>query len=170
MIYIEILYLTDDLLKNFRNCFQDKNFPALFWGNNKVCTNRISTHLWCPVHIYFGVHCINKYLCIYLYITAQKMKFSIKDFFSKCDQIRSSMQQKLFQIFFTTRSWSFWKKKHRKGTAKATLKTEKICILYIYREYLFYLQSNGSSSFLRKCINFVERRLKFSHFEGRIIP
>ena len=26
------------------------------------------------------------------YITAQKMKFSIKDFFSKCDQIRSFLR------------------------------------------------------------------------------
>ena len=34
------------------------------------------------------------------------------------------MQQKLFQNFFITRSWSFWKER-RKGTAKATPKTEK---------------------------------------------
>ena len=27
-----------------------------------------------------------------------------------------------------------------------------------------------SSSFLQTCINFVEQRLKFSHFEGSIIP
>ena len=79
------------------------------------------------------------------------------------------MQQKLFQIFFTTSSWSFWKK-HRKGTASARPKIEKICILYIYREYLLYLQSNASGRFLQKCINFVEQRLKFSHFKGSIIP
>ena len=42
------------------------------------------------------------------------------------------MQQKLAQNFFTTRSWSFWKK-HRKGTAKATPKIEKdVC--YIFTE------------------------------------
>ena len=75
------------------------------------------------------------------------------------------MQQKLLQNFFTTRSWSFWKL-HRKGTAKATNKNEKTCILYIYREYLLCLQSNASGSFLQKCINFAEHRLKFSHFEG----
>ena len=79
------------------------------------------------------------------------------------------MQQKLFQNFFTTRSWSFWKKR-RKETAKATPQTEKICILYIYREYLLYLQSNASGSFLQKCINFVEQRLEFSHCKGSIIP
>ena len=82
---------------------------------------------------------------------------------------RSKMQQKLFQNLFTTRSWrSFWKW-HGKGTAKAIPKIEKICILYIYREYLLFLQSNASGSFLQKCNNFVEQRLKFSHFEGSII-
>ena len=58
---------------------------------------------------------------------------------------------------------------HRKGTAKATPKIEKICILYIYREYLLCLQSNASDSFLQKCINFVEQPLKCSHFKGSII-
>ena len=29
-----------------------------------------------------------------LFATAQKMKFSIKDFFSKCDQIRSFLEHK----------------------------------------------------------------------------
>ena len=32
------------------------------------------------------------------------------------------------------------------------------------------LQSNASGSFLQTCINFVEQLLKFSHFEGGIIP
>ena len=32
------------------------------------------------------------------------------------------------------------------------------------------LQSNASGSFLQTCINFVKKRLKFSHFEGSIIP
>ena len=31
-------------------------------------------------------------ICFYLYNTAQKMKFSIKDFLSKCDQIRSFLR------------------------------------------------------------------------------
>ena len=60
--------------------------------------------------------------------------------------------------------------KHRKETAKATPKIEKIYILNIYREQLFCLQSNASGSFLPTCINFVEQRLKFSHFVGSIIP
>ena len=79
------------------------------------------------------------------------------------------MQQKLFQTFFTTRSWSFWKK-HRKETAKATPKIGKIFKLCIYREYLLCLQLNANVVFLQKCINFVEQRLKFSHFEGSVIP
>ena len=32
--------------------------------------------------------------------TAQKMKFSIKDFFSKCDQIRSFLKKSLMENFF----------------------------------------------------------------------
>ena len=46
----------------------------------------------------------------------------------------------------------------------------KICILYIYWECLLCLQSNASGSFLQTCITFVEQRLKFTHFEGSIIP
>ena len=73
------------------------------------------------------------------------------------------MQQKLFQNFFTTRSWSFWKY-HRKGTAKTTPKIEKnMYIIYLQRIFV-------SGSFLQKCINFVEQRLKFCHFEGITIP
>ena len=78
------------------------------------------------------------------------------------------MHRKLF-FFFTTRSWSFWKQ-HRKATAKATPKIEKISILNIYREYMLCLKSNVSGIFLQKYINFVEQRLKFSHFEVSIIP
>ena len=32
------------------------------------------------------------------------------------------------------------------------------------------MQSNASCNFLEKCINFVEQRLKFLHFESSIIP
>ena len=46
----------------------------------------------------------------------------------------------------------------------------KICVLYIYREYLLCLQFNASVNFWQKCINFVEQRLTFSHFKGSIIP
>ena len=43
----------------------------------------------------------------------------------------------------------------------------------MYVQYLqrtFVLQSITSGNFLQKCINFVEGRVKFSHFEGNIIP
>ena len=79
------------------------------------------------------------------------------------------MQQKLFQNFFITRSWSFWKQ-HRKVTAKATPKIEKTCLLNIYREYLLCQQSNARGSFLQACINFAEQQLKYSHFDGSIMP
>ena len=42
--------------------------------------------------------------------------------------------------------------------------------LNIYREYLFCVEFNASDSFLKTCINCVEQRLKFCHFEGSIIP
>ena len=47
---------------------------------------------------------------------------------------------------------------------------EKIYVSNIYREHLLCPQSNASSSFLQPCINSVEQRLKFSQFEGSIIP
>ena len=46
--------------------------------------------------------------------------------------------------------------KHRKTTVEETPKIENKYLLNIYREYLFFLQSNASSSFLQTCINFVE--------------
>ena len=70
------------------------------------------------------------------------------------------MQQKLFQF----------KEGKRKATAKVTPKIEIIGVLYTYREFLIYLQSNASGNSLQASISFVEQRLKFSHFEGSIIP
>ena len=41
----------------------------------------------------------------------------------------------------------------------------------IYLQILFVLlQSNATGNFLQKSINFVEERLKFSHFKGNTIP
>ena len=57
-----------------------------------------------------------------------------------------------------------------KKPKKPRPKLKKACILYIYREYLLYLQSSASGSFLQKCNNFVEQQLKYSHFKGSIIP
>ena len=65
--------------------------------------------------------------------------------------------------------FKYFLEKHRKRTAEVTPKIEKKK-LNIYREYLFCQQSNAGSSFWQTAINFVEQRLKFSHFEGGIIP
>ena len=73
------------------------------------------------------------------------------------------MQQKCFKFFLPQQAGA-------SGTAKATPKIEKIFISNIYRDYLLYPQSNASGSFLLTCINFAEQRIKFSHFEGTIIP
>ena len=43
-------------------------------------------------------------------------------------------------------------------------------VYYIFKvNILLCLLSNASGSFLQKCINFVEQRLKFSHFEDSIL-
>ena len=83
-------------------------------------------------------------------------------------QIEVQCSKYYLKIFLPQEAGAFGN--NRKGIVKTTLKIEKICILHIYREYLLCLQSNASGSFLQKCINFVEQRLKFSHFEGSIIP
>ena len=57
---------------------------------------------------------------------------------------RSTMQQKLVQHFFTTRSWRF-------GNSIGP-KLKNIFILYIYLEYLLCPQANASGSFLLTCI------------------
>ena len=52
---------------------------------------------------------------------------------------------------------------------KPRLKLRKyVYISNIYREYLLYLQSNASGSFLQTYINFAGST--FFHFEGSIIP
>ena len=78
------------------------------------------------------------------------------------------MQQKLFQNFFTIRSWSFWniEKEQKKPHAKLenyvyNIFTENICSAYNSMQVVVFSQ---------KCNNFVEQQLEFSHFEGSIIP
>ena len=79
------------------------------------------------------------------------------------------MQQKLGQIFFTARSWSF-RKQHRKGTTRSMPKI-KIYVYYIFTENICPTRNATQVVvFLPECINFVEERLKFSHFEGNITP
>ena len=76
------------------------------------------------------------------------------------------MHQKLGQIFFL---------QQEAGAFGNNIGTEpqephpnwEICVLYITEN--IYPQSNTSGSFLQSCINFVEERLKLSHFEGSII-
>ena len=77
------------------------------------------------------------------------------------------MQQKLFQNFFQQKKLELLEvtiKKLQKLRQKL-----KRYVYYISREFLLCLQSSASS-LLQKCINFVEQRLNFSHFEGSIIP
>ena len=77
------------------------------------------------------------------------------------------MQQKLVQSFLPKEAGAFGNN-IEKESQKPRPKLKKF--INICKEYLLCLQSNASGSFLRKYINFAEHRLKFSHFEGSIIP
>ena len=61
--------------------------------------------------------------------TAQKMKFSIKDFFSKCDQIRSKL-----------RIWSHLPK-------KCLMENFTFCLMENFTIRLFYRSSHGDVTF-----------------------
>ena len=80
------------------------------------------------------------------------------------------MLQNYFKMFLPQEAGAFGKYIEKKPEEEATQKIEKIYILYIYREYLLCLQSNASDSLLQKCTNFVKPPLRFSRFEGSIIP
>ena len=70
---------------------------------------------------------------------------------------------------FTTRSWSFWTE-HRKGTAKVTSGIENF-LYNIFTENICSARSRMQVVvFCKRCVDFVEQRLKFSHFKGSIIP
>ena len=78
-------------------------------------------------------------------------------------QVELQCSKNYFKILLPQEATAFGKnigKKPQKPRPKLTK-----YILHIYREYLLYLQSNASGSFLQKYINFVEQWLKFSHFE-----
>ena len=77
--------------------------------------------------------------------------------------------KKYFKIFLPVEAGAFGNN-IEKEPQKPRPKIEKICILYIYGEYLLCLLPNASGSFLQKCINFLEQLIKFSHFEGSIVP
>ena len=69
-------------------------------------------------------------------------------------QIETQCIKNYFKIFYRKKLELL--EKHRKRTPEATPKIEKKYLLNIYREYLFYMQSNVSGSFFQTCINFVE--------------
>ena len=64
------------------------------------------------------------------------------------------MQQKLLQIFLPQEAGASGNNIEKEPRNYA--KNWKLCVLYIYREYLFCRQFNARGSFLQKCINFVE--------------
>ena len=70
-----VLRIANNFGNQFNNYFQ-KNFGWQFFTDFKK---------------FITISVQRNYICFFL--TAQKMKFSIKDFFSKCDQIRSFLNQ-----------------------------------------------------------------------------
>ena len=88
------------------------------------------------------------------------------------------MQQKLFQNFSYHKklelqeiTWKRNRKSHAQNGIYIYINIYKYIYIYIYIYiYVLCLQSRESGSFLQTCIDFVKERLKFSHFEGSIIP
>ena len=78
------------------------------------------------------------------------------------------MQQKKIYLFFLPQEAGTFRNNIEKKLQKPHPRLKKY-VLYIYR-YLLCLQSSASGSFSQKCINFVEKQLKFSHFNSSIIP
>ena len=47
---VETLSLMEDKFKSVRKYFGNKFCTAIFWDNNKTCTNNLFMHFLCPVH------------------------------------------------------------------------------------------------------------------------
>ena len=86
-----------------RNCF--------FWSDRYITEVMITFVMEMPTS---KSHRVTK---LWSHDTAQKMKFSIKDFFSKCDQIRSFL-----------RIWSHWLK-------KSLMENFIFCVEWLYLQY-----------------------------------
>ena len=92
----------------------------------------------------------------------------IWDTFFELIQIEVQCSKNYFKMFLPQEAGAF-RNNIEKELQHPRPKLNKY-IVNIYREYLLCLKSNASDSFLQKCTNFVEEWLKFSHFEGSIIP
>ena len=78
------------------------------------------------------------------------------------------MQQKSVQIFLQQEAGVFGNNVGSEPQ-KPRPKLKIMYIIYLLR--IFALPAiQCKRQFLQTCINFVEKRLKFSHFEGSIIP
>ena len=83
-------------------------------------------------------------------------------------QIEVQCSKNYFKIFLSQEAGAFGND-IEKEPQKSHTKLENMYIIYLQR--IFALPAIQSKrKFLQKYINFVERRLKFSHFEGSIIP
>ena len=76
--------------------------------------------------------------------------------------------QNYFKFFLPQEAGAFTNNKEKQSQKpRPKLKIH----IFQFLERIFALkQSSTSGSFLQTCISFVEKQLKFSHFEGSIIP
>ena len=79
------------------------------------------------------------------------------------------MQQKLFQFFFYHKKLELLEIKQKEPQKPRPRLKKYVC--YIFTDNICSACNPMQMVvFLQKCINFVEQRLKFSHFEGSIKP
>ena len=72
--------------RKFRKIHTEKHLcQSLFFFFEKETLARVSSCEFCEIHFHNEYNISSHY-------TARKMKFSVKDFFNKCDQIRSFLR------------------------------------------------------------------------------
>ena len=72
-------------------------------------------------------------------------------------QIEKQCSKNYFSFFLPQEAGAFGNNMEKTTQKSRSKFFKKICILYIYREYLTCLQFNASDGFLQTCIDFVEQ-------------
>ena len=129
------------LLKNFFLINLLVKFKSLIWREN----------IYAGLHFYYSKG----------EITAQKMKFSIKDFFSKCDQIRrklriwSHLLKKSLMENFIFFAVNHLKPQHESLHRLFSLITFSQCIIFPYRweQFNYLFSQRGRFNFLNILTN-----------------
>ena len=104
---------------------------------------------------------------IFTHVTSQKMKFSIKDFFSQCDQIRSFLENFIFCAVYNRcsrkRLWSFSTFLLLKLPDISHLIFKFLLMNIFFDNYVQLRASSASSQWLwRACWKFITHQLYIS--------